>query len=232
MNCRKYFMTMPNRINHVNTQLFMPNSIIINAFNDINMDISSSYVKNFNIKTKELCALTYIKTLEQFIKTDDNICIIFEDDIIIKKELLNDIEKIMNTCINSNIDMIYLHHFDLNYKKILNINNINFIDNISDGNQAIMWSRKGAIKFINNLPIILAKDHWLKTLVHNGTFTSLSTYDNYIENLGCKNGIDYHSKMGSNIYNIKPSNTASIYNNIKPSHIFGKYKKYKLNNYN
>ena len=205
---------MPNRINHVNTQLYMPNSIIINAYNDINMSISPLYVKDFKLKKKELCALTYIKTLKTFIETNDKICIIFEDDIIIKNELINDIDKIENICINHNLDLIYLYHLELNYTKIINIDNINFIDNISDGNQAIMWSRNGAIKFLNNLPIILAKDNWLKNLIDNGIFTSLSTYDNYVDNLGCKGIEDYQSIMGSNIYNIKPLNTLGKYKKI------------------
>jgi GR25 family glycosyltransferase involved in LPS biosynthesis len=202
--------------------MFMPNSIIINAYNDINMTISSKYVKDFQLKTKELCALTYITTLEKFIESNDKICIIFEDDIIIKNELTNDIDKIANICINSNLDMIYLYHLELNYKKIVNINNIKFIDNISDGNQAIMWSRNGAIKFLNNLPIILAKDHWLKNLIDKGIFNSLTTYNNYIENIGCRDCRDYSSKMGSNIYNIKPLN---IFNNMKSLNDIVKYKK-------
>jgi GR25 family glycosyltransferase involved in LPS biosynthesis len=199
-------MTMPTRLNHVKTQLIMPNSIIVNSFCDINIIIPSSYVKDFKIKSKELCALTYIKTLELFINSSDEICIIFEDDIAIKNELLNDINKIEKTCKEYNLDLIYLYHLNLNYKNISDINNIKYIDNLSDGNQAIMWSKKGAKKFLNNLPIILAKDEWLKNLIQKGIFNSLTTYNNYVENLGCMGMCDFQSKMGSTIYNIKPTN--------------------------
>ena len=86
-NILVYFMTMPERLTHINTQInAFPNSIIIESFNDINMIIPNTYVLEFKLKKKELCAYTYIKTLLTFLESNDDVCIIFEDDIIIKDE--------------------------------------------------------------------------------------------------------------------------------------------------
>ncbi len=203
MNNIVYIMTMPERLHHVETQLHvLENSNIINAYNDINMEISKKYVENVSIKRKELCAYTYIHTLSEFLKTNYNTCVIFEDDVTIKPELKNDLKKIVKICVE--YDFIYLYRTGTNYTNVITIDGIEFINNISDGNHAIMWSRNGAKKFFDNLPIKLAKDYWLRKKISAGVFNALTTTFNYIVDNGAKNSRDMKSKMGSSIYGIKP----------------------------
>jgi GR25 family glycosyltransferase involved in LPS biosynthesis len=203
MSYNIYFMTMPERLYHVKSQVTeLENSIIIDSFNDLEMHIPETYVLNFNLKRKELCAYTYIFTLQSFLESNKDTCIIFEDDIVIKKALKNDIDKLMDIC--KMYDFIYLYRPSDNYKKIININGIEFIDNISDGNLAIMWSRNGAKKFLDNLPMKIAKDYWIKKQISNGIFNALTTKYNYVDNIGAINNRDKTSLMGSTIYNIKP----------------------------
>lgn len=203
MDTTVYIMTMPERMNHVKTQLHvLENTQIIESYNDINMIISNEYVETFQLKRKELCAYTYIDTILKFIKSEKEICIILEDDVIIKPELKNDIDILSNIC--KNYDFIYLYKLKNNYKNIITIDNIQFIDNISDGNQAIMWSRQGALKLMNNLPIKIAKDYWMKKKIAKGIFNALTTKFDYVINIGALNERDVRSKMGSTIYNIDP----------------------------
>ena len=202
-NILVYFMTMPERLTHINTQInAFPNSIIIESFNDINMIIPNTYVLEFKLKKKELCAYTYIKTLLTFLESNDDVCIIFEDDIIIKDELKNDINKIIDVC--NQYDFIYLYRIYDKYDYKININGINFLNNISDGNSAIMWSRNGALKLINNLPFKIAKDYWIKKRISDGLFNALTTEKNYVENIGAKTENDKKSLLGSTIYDIPP----------------------------
>lgn len=198
-----YIMTMPERLSHVQTQLnILPNTHIINSYNDTNMIISEKYVQKFQLKRKELCAYTYITTLSKFLESENETCIILEDDVIIKPELKKDIEKLINIC--KKYDFIYLFRTRNNYKNVIIIDDIEFIDNISDGNLAIIWSREGAIKFLNNLPIKIAKDYWMKKRISDGLFNAITTKFDYVVNIGATSERDTKSLLGSTIYCINP----------------------------
>ena len=115
---------------------------------------TTSFYSNFGPKSVIGCAMSHIKTWKLFLKSNDDICIIFEDDVVFEKRF-----KYVNKYINntpSDFDIILLGCLFCNdeiLSKFTNVCNIKInkyinTPSLTAGLHAYVLSRKGANKLL------------------------------------------------------------------------------------
>ena len=105
---------------------------------------TTPFYSNFGPKSIIGCAMSHIKTWKIFLETKDELCIIFEDDVVFEKRFKYFKKYIHNT--PSNFDILLLGCLFCNNDFIDNIKINKYINtpSITAGLHAYVLSRKGA----------------------------------------------------------------------------------------
>jgi len=137
-----------------NIKSYNLNPVLVNGINgkklckeEIKRNTNSFYY-NFGPKSAIGCAMSHIKTWKLFLETKDDMCIIFEDDVVFEKRFKYLNKYINNTPLNFDILLLGCLFCD---DKINNIKINRFINKplITAGLHAYVLTRNGAHKLVS-----------------------------------------------------------------------------------
>lgn len=195
-----YCIYMPERKDYINN-FFNKYDLNVNMIKGVDkntIDLESLLKKGSIKKWKKMntgrvaCHYSHLNILKKFLQTDEERCIIFEDDLISnykKYQLIDNLNKLMN---NLPIDcgIFYIGYCWENCDKTIRINEYYSESSFPLCRHAYSVNREAANKIINNTSIMYDNgDRMIANLIKNKKFKSyLSNYPNLFnqnrENLG------------------------------------------------
>ena len=100
------------------------------------------------------CMIAHLEAIKEFLKTNDELCIIYEDDVRFHKDFLNYIEKIEKYMLeNKHVDVVSLGFVNIPVGNLVLFDNISIIENTYVGNpfgtQCYMIRRRHAKQLVD-----------------------------------------------------------------------------------
>ena len=162
--------------------------------------ITKEYASRYFFNTGRVaCHLGHINILKEFIKTSKEYSIIFEDDIYIDDNRMNDIKIKLNAIINNipkDADIVYISYcyeycnYTKKYNDLFNISHKPLCRHF------YLVSKNGATKIINNtLPMYENGDVMYSNLIRNNILKAYNVNNEYL------NIIQNREVLGSNLKN-------------------------------
>jgi GR25 family glycosyltransferase involved in LPS biosynthesis len=200
-----YVICIPERLQYVYDfcESFKIRPVLFNAI----LKDQINYDNAHNLKMGEIaCALSHENVLQNFLKTDAKHILIFEDDIMylsdnfytnmnINLKFINDYIENAFKSLPDDWDLLYLGRCWDNCSNHIKINDFIVKTKRTLCNHAIVFSRKGAQKIIDNIvhPMSVPIDHLISNLNYNNIINAYAT----ILPLFYQNRLDLTSTIGN-----------------------------------
>ena len=175
----------PNRFNAIYVDNENNNEIRKITYPSVQYTIKNGRYAHNNIGSKGAigCYLSHISLWKTLLESNEDMFLIFEDDVDINKNINNftiNINNAINLINKNDWDVIFLGYFNLNLNKSSNEINKKYtkINSIIYGTHAYLINKKGAEKLLNNaIPIVDQIDSYMSFMAINRDVNSYMTSD-------------------------------------------------------